>query len=103
MNSKLTARGSIPLDHAWTYSEETYGTLKSAPVIAGDRLICLTTGNVFALDIYSGEVVTVADDEDSENPGFPYRRRASADKPVFAHSRGILYFVDGGELIARQL
>jgi outer membrane protein assembly factor BamB len=97
MNKKLTSSGSQSLPFAWETSLTTQGTLTAPPLIAGDRLVCVTSSKIFALDLYSGEEVT------SEG-GFPRFLRPSFDAtPPLTHSRGLVYFVDAGELIALQL
>ena len=98
MNKKLTASGSQSLLPAWQFSlNTTYDPLTRPPIVAGDRLVCVSKSAVFALNIYTGEEFNVED-------GFPVFLQPSRDAtPPLTHSRGILYFMDGGELVARQL
>jgi len=97
MNTKLTSAGSQGLPFTWEFSETNYGALTQPPLVAGDRLVCVTKSNVFALDLYSG-------DEISSEGAFPYFLRPAFDPtPPLTHSRGLLYFVDAGELLALQL
>lgn len=98
MLKKLTSSGSQTLTHDWEFaSDVTRGQLTVPPLVAGDRLVCVTRSAVFALDLYTGEEVTAEE-------GFPYFLRPSFDPTaLLTHSRGILYFLDAGELLARQL
>src|SRR5687768_7734922 len=98
MNTKLTASGSQKLPIEWEYSEMTRGSLTKPPLLAGDRLICVSDKAVFALDIYTGQEIV------GENGGFPHQLAGSFDEPPPpTHCRGSVYFMDGGKLIARQL
>jgi outer membrane protein assembly factor BamB len=98
MNIKITAAGSRELPIAWDYSAMTFGSLAQPPLIAGDRLICVTDKAVYALDIYTGKEVA------NEKGGFPHRLGVSFDdQPAPTHSRGAVFFMDGGKLICRQL
>jgi hypothetical protein len=93
VNTKLGLSGSESLAYAWEHAEMSYGTLEDAPLLAGDRLVCVTASVLFALDIYTGEVV-----------GTPYYRRPSFSvPPPPAHGRGTAFFVDADELIALRL
>lgn len=96
MITKITAQGSETLSYQWQFSLETYGGLTRPPIVAGDRLVCFTDSLVFALDIYTG-------DEVNTEGGFPHYLNVSDDPPLPTHSRGTLYFVEAGELVARQL
>ena len=97
MPTKLTAAGSQVLNHEWEYSLQTRGPLTSAPFVAGDRLICTTGTHIYALDIYTGKEIVAKD-------GFPFRRSPSLDpQALTTHSRGTLYCLDEGKLIALQL
>ena len=97
MNTRVSASGQQTLSYSWEFLEMTYGKLVAAPFVAGDRLICVTTSVIFALDIYTGQEI-------SEEDGFPYRFRPSDPSSARpAYSRGLLYFVDKNELIALQL
>lgn len=98
MNFKLTALGRQTLPAAWEYHEMTWGSLTQPPVLAGDRLVCLSDKAVFAIDIYTGELVANGEGR------FPHRLRGSFDEPPApTHCRGIVYFMDRNKLIARQL
>ena len=96
MITKITAEGSKVLSHQWQFSLEMYGVLTRPPIVAGDRLVCFTDSLVFALDIYTGAEV-------STEGGFPHYLNVSDDPPLPNHSRGTLYYVEAGELVARQL
>ncbi len=96
MITKITAHGSDTLAHQWQFSLQDYGTLARPPIVAGDRLICFTDSQVFALDIYTGEAVIAED-------GFPRQLGISDDPALPTHSRGTLYYVESGELRAVQL
>src|SRR5215211_3955891 len=96
MITKITADGSEVLSHQWQFSLETYGPLTRPPIVAGDRLVCFTDSLVFALDIYTGADVTA-------EGGFPHYLTVGDDPPLPTYGRGTLYFVEAGELVARQL
>ena len=98
MNKKLTATGSQSLPFAWQFPlTTTHGQCTQPPLVAGDRLVCVTSSSVFAVDIYTGEEVKA-------DNGFPFNLNPSMDAtPPLTHSRGILYFMDNRELLARQL
>lgn len=98
MNKKLTSSGSQTLNRAWEFAADVIrGQFTVPPMVAGDRLVCVTKSAIFALNLYTGEEVIGEE-------GFPYFLRPSFDPtPLLTHSRGILYFVDAGELVARQL
>lgn len=100
MITKINAEGTELLDHQWQFNYlDTYGgQLTRPPIVAGDRLVCFTESLVFALDIYTGEVVDFED-------GFPHNLDLSDDPPLPTYSRGTLYYVEGspGQLVARQL
>src|SRR5829696_6472845 len=98
MITKITDRGSESLPYKWQFSlaDSGYGKLPYAPLVAGDRLICFTGSQVFALDIYTGVEVRV-------DNGFPHDLDYSDDPSLPTHSRGTLYFQEGGALVARQL
>lgn len=102
MNTKVSASGKQTLPYSWEFPElieMSYGRLVAAPLVAGDRLICVTTSVIFALDIYTGKEVLAEEEE-----GFPYRFRPSDPSSARpAYSRGLLYFVDKDELMAIQL
>ena len=98
MNFKLTASGRQALPPAWEYHEMTWGSLAQPPLLAGDRLVCLSDKNIFALDIYTGEAITNETDE------FPHELGRSFDeRPTPTHCRGIFYYMDRNKLMARQL
>lgn len=98
MNFKLTASGRQTIAPAWEYDEMTWGSLVQPPLLAGDRLVCLTDKALFALDIYTGKEVA------NEDGRFPHRFRRSFDEhPAPTHCRGIVYFMDRKKLLARQL
>src|SRR6185369_2852432 len=65
------------------------------PFLAGDRLVCFTETDVFALDVYTGEEVRV-------EGGFP-RPIVSDDPALPAQRRGTFYLIENGNLIAVQL
>ncbi len=98
MTRILTASGSQVLPHAWEYSLQTRGALTSAPLVAGDRLVCTSSTHFYALDIYTGKEIEVKD-------GFPCKRAVSIDPPqnLITQTRGTLYYLDGGKLVGRQL
>ena len=74
------------LPHQWQFSlQERAGKLERPPILAGDRLICFTDTDIFALDIYTGEEVKAED-------GFPRTLGISEDPPLPAHSRGTFYY-----------
>ena len=99
MIKKLTSSGSQSLLPTWDLQlNPARGLLNEAPLVAGDRLVCVSSTAVFALDIYTGEEV------DGGDEGFPRFLQPSFDAtPPLTHSRGIVYFMDDGELMARQL
>ena len=95
MITKLTASGPEALPFTWEFSLQN-DTFTTAPLVAGDRLICTTGGIVFALDLYTGQEI--------KGGGFPYKLKPSFDPiPLTAHSRGTLYLYNDNSLIARQL
>src|SRR5690349_184203 len=98
MNRKLTSAGSQSLPFAWEFLETTaYGQLTERPLVAGDRLLCVTKSALYALDLYTGAEIKA-------EGGFPYFLRPSFDAtPPLTHSRGLVYFMDAGELLALQL
>src|SRR6267143_1351102 len=91
MNTRVSASGKQTLPYSWEFPElieMSYGRLVAAPLVAGDRLICVTTSVIFALDIYTGKEVLAEEEE-----GFPYRFRPSDPSSARpAYSRGLLYF-----------
>ena len=99
MIKKLTSSGSQSLLPAWEFTlPTTYGLLNQPPIVAGDRLVGVTSSAVFAVNIYTGEEVTGGDE------GFPRFLQPAFDAtPPLTHSRGLVYFMDDGELMARQL
>ena len=97
MTKLLTASGSQVLPHAWEFPLQGPGVLTSAPFVGGDRLVCTSSSRIYALDIYTGKEIVVKD-------GFPYKRAVSLDpKTLTTQSRGTLYCLDGGKLLALQL
>src|ERR1043166_1975427 len=98
MTTIRTAAGSQILPHEWEYSLQPRGALESAPLPAGDRLVCTSSTHFYALDMYTGTEINVKD-------GFPCKRAVSIDPPknLLTQTRGTLYYLDGGKLVARQL
>lgn len=97
MITKITPLGSEVLPHQWEFSLESSGkgTLARPPFLAGDRLVCFTDTAVFALDVYTGEEVSVEE-------GFP-RPIVSDDPALPAQRRGTFYYIEDSQLIAVQL
>jgi len=100
MNKKLTSSGSQTLSPTWQFPlTTTYKDFTQPPIVAGDRLVCATSSTIYALDLYTGEEIKEKDEK-----GFPIFLKPAFDAtPPLTHSRGILYFMDDDELVARQL
>jgi outer membrane protein assembly factor BamB len=100
MNKKLTSSGSQTLPPTWQFPlSTTYKDFTQPPIVAGDRLVCATNSTIYALDLYTGEEIKAKNEQ-----GFPIFLKPAFDAtPPLTHSRGILYFMDDDELVARQL
>ncbi len=90
------------LDELWRFAG--YGPLPPhQPLVpAGDRLIGVTGGTLFAIDIFHGK--EPAPNVRSPEQGFPYTFKSSfGDDPYVCAAGGVVYFMDGSELTALRL
>lgn len=84
--------------------ENSYGSLAPGQplVAAGDRVIGVSGGAVFALDIFTGREPDV--DPRETAAGFPYMLQSfTGEDPRVTANAGVVYFMDGEELKALRL
>ena len=77
----------------------TYGSLAHPPLLAGDRLVCVTDKAVYALDIYTGKEVA----NEKWRFSTPPRRFRSTTTQHQHTAAAPSIFMDGGKLMSRQL
>jgi outer membrane protein assembly factor BamB len=88
------------LQESWRFSG--YGPLASQQplVAAGDRLLGVAGSTLFAVDIFRGD--EPVPDAQVQVQGFPYSFHSGGD-PYVTAAGGVVYFMDGDELIALRL
>lgn len=91
----------VTLSPAWPEPwSNPYGTLQAPYVAAGDRLVGVANGYLFAVDLYHGTEVKAA----SGAAGYPYEYLSALDNPPrIAASGGLVYLADGNDPALRLL
>ena len=87
-----------PLHPRW--ASRPYGPLSSPLVAAGDRLIGVAGGTIFALDMYTGQEITRGS---APTPSWPYTLSFTSGDPQVTAAGGTVYFMNGESLIALGL
>ena len=91
--------GADALTPTWTH-EAQFGPLTSPLVSAGDKLIGVAEGTVFAVDIHNGRLARAAKDG---RPDWVYPLKERFGAPRVTACDGAVYLMDGDKLVALRL
>ena len=89
----------------WTAPTGARGPLAVAPMVAGDRLICTTSAQIYARDIYTGTEIVAPNATTRPGAGFPQPLRLAFGEtmPRPAVGDDAIYYVQQHKLVAFQI